>query len=321
MQERYPFLDPVTHKRIPEPPVKKETVIAPESAPYVWAEIIERNPVTEVVLAHYPPAPHGSSGRFETRVYPALNVLGYLRKGLWPKVALGQSELVAISSLVGTVSTGENPEEAQIISGLRFYGEEIIEPQNPHSFVTLDFEYPPSPERLENISYFLGHTINDWYLLESGNSYHLILDTLVLPETLPQHWAGLVRLFTDPKDPLAHVFEGFADDLYKNCDNPNKLKRLAREIRQFAGHVDEPGEGKPTHLIDLRHLSHSLEELVAFELNEDPFEVNGLGFLRISDSPRHNSPPILVAQKVEGEVTILVPLKDPFENPQLKLAI
>ena len=292
-----------------------------KAAPEMWDEILRHHPeVRYLFLATYMARPHGISERKSNEVL-LVESLDILSRPWFPKRE--SIALSAISSLVGLEPNEKYDMAETKVAWVNIPGSDDCPYRFvPQSFVLLDLEVSPSGENSKRIVLSLSSLEDDWYLLDSGGSYHLIVDKLVEPQDLPKYWGKIINLFatyTNASNLAGMV--GIGNGLIDNFNNRRWLRALARDLKEDFGHIDDSDFSKDVFLIDLRHLAISINELVDFLETEEVKK--GFCFLRTSNHPKYPSPPLLIAQKSGKKVIIYKSENSSFQDRerQLKLTI
>ena len=181
-----------------------------------------------------------------------------------------------------------------------------IRPENQKSFVFVDFESPPSQESLQLILTSLKDWESDWYLLDSGGSFHLVINKLVDPKILPKYYGQLIMdISKNLSWPKSSLYGHIGKYLIENYNNPKKLKAWAASVLEIFGHIDDPSDtNKLVFPIDMRYFAHVVEAISNGTFDES--------YLRVSS--KHGSVPVLIAQQTEGKVLIYKCQDDPFDR-------
>ncbi|MDO8609029.1 MAG: hypothetical protein Q7R95_00620, partial [bacterium] len=134
----------------------------------------------------------------------------------------------------------------------------------------------------------------DWYLFDSGGSFHLVIDKLVELKDIPKYYGQLIMDMAKNMSPTKSKLYGHIGKyLIENADNKKNLKQWINSVLEKFGHVDEgSANGKLVFPIDMRYIAHVLEGLENGTINE--------GYLRVSE--KHGSVPVLIAQQVSGQI-------------------
>ena len=190
-----------------------------------------------------------------------------------------------------------------------------IDAVRKRSFIFIDFESPPTSQALKLIVKSLQNWRSDWYLLDSGGSFHLIIDKLVRPTELPLHYGQLIMDVAFNLPPNRAKFWGHIGlSLIQSAGNSEKISRWKQNTYSGVGHIENSiTDGLPVFPIDLKYICHSLNPVANLGLYDE-------GFLRVSS--RHGSVPILKALQDKGQVYIFKYPHDPFgRQPELPLGI
>lgn len=151
-------------------------------APDVWKDILKKYPVVSLTGATYRSI-HGQPSRNQPispsrALYrPSEEVLTAFRT----RDCLDPDPLFALGSVVY----------------LLFKDKEGRRKVEDMAFLTIDFDCTKSNENLTTITNTLGNVAKTvpWTVLDSGNSYHAIIDALLPPENIPGIMAKSFRLF------------------------------------------------------------------------------------------------------------------------------
>lgn len=267
----------------------------------VWEEIVDRYPRLIAMLAYatYETRPHGALAQDTKVILPRSRFSSHLLEGKHhiPGVKL------AISTTIGT-NWGQDIDYVE--DGA------IDRIKNPMQFLAVDFECQNSQANLTRIVDVLDQDYKfvDWYLFDSGNGFHLIVDGPIPVQHVPLHYGRMVSSFAlKGGGYLSHLYKGFGEDLQKYNLMPSKLMPICTDIlRTFVHREDKVGKGH-VFIIDLRHVAHSILEML-----------DGLpsGFLRVSD--KYGSQPVLIARHTYDEGIVIFSAENyPFGNTTLAL--
>jgi len=174
----------------------------------VWKNLLENHPeVVRQTSKVYANHPHGQTADQEITVLPRERIV-------WSDDALqyyGQpNEIKAIGARVQILPPDFDP-RLEYSGAYRFFcdGEALtIDPKNERSFIFFDFESHPSQELLDLTLRSLKRWNMNWYLLDSGGSYHLIIDKLVKPEATPKFYGGLIMDMAENLPTEKSIFYG-----------------------------------------------------------------------------------------------------------------
>jgi len=312
-------LNPETLKVVPPSPVSEIEVDSLTPATVIWGRLLKKHPeIISIDIAHYPSQAHGTSDRYWTHTIPAMVAEQTLTKGLVPNANERLEDAFAISSLVG-VSVSKDPiDDREGYYALWIEGGSKY-PEAYRAFVTLDLETQANDRTLRSILNPLSHIDCNWYLLQSGASYHLILDDLVSPKELINNWAGLINLLNPTpswEESLGHLnfFRRYdiGDALRQAGNDVVSLRRLVQELLPEFGHIDQPDKLKQTRLVDVRWVLHSIGEICDLLEGRN----TSAAFLRISGSKRYESPPLLTAEKDNLGLKVYRPKSNVFMSKQ-----
>lgn len=186
-----------------------------------------------------------------------------------------------------------------------------IEPDSEMSFIFIDFESEPSVETLNLILNTFKEWRQDWYLMDSGGSYHLIIDELIESIAVPYRLGEAIVDLAKNLPPIKSKFYGsIGDFLLKNWYKEEKLKPWVKDIFNYFGHKEDPiSEGKYLFPIDMRYIAHVVGGFIEGNYSENNLRV----------SSKHGSVPIMVAKKTGEIITIFDNSKNSFNRKQMTL--
>lgn len=291
--------------------IRTEQVGAHQTVFDVWGKIYKKHPeITKQTAKVYSVRPHGLLADQEVEVLPRERIeLSLDERFFW-----GNPPLVkAIGAIVEVRPEDYDPQLEYSEWGHWTDGDFLkISPDGRRVIPLVDFESEPTDEFLDICIRTLGAWKEDYYLLDSGGSFHLVIAELFLSTALP---ACFGRLITDMateigsvRSPLLGAIGGY---LSKYWWDRERIKGWSREVLEKFGHVEDPVKlGLLTFPIDMRYLAHVLDGMSE--------GLDDQGFLRVSS--KHGSVPVLRAQQVDGEVTVFYCPNDPFDRRQLRLA-
>jgi hypothetical protein len=169
-----------------------------------------------------------------------------------------------------------------------------IDQKRSKSFIFVDFESHPGPELLELAIKTLKDWSSDWYLFDSGGSFHLVIDKLVELKDIPKYYGQLIMDMAKNMSPTKSKLYGHVGKyLIENSNDKHKLKLWTSSVLEKFGHIDEGSKnGKLVFPIDMRYIAHVLEGLENGTINE--------GYLRVSE--KHGSVPVLIAQQRDNQI-------------------
>lgn len=277
----------------------------------VWKEIFEkRQDVMRQTAKVYADHPHGQPEDQQVVVLPRERIV-------WNLDELNffgqQGEIKAIGAHVEVRPKDFDPEIDYSGAG-RWYndGEPLeINPRSERAYIFVDCESPPTNEMLGlSIKTLRGWNM-DWYLLNSGGSFHIIIDKLVSLEALPKYYGQLIMdMARNMSLEKSKLYGHIGKYLFDNFDNKHKLRLWTESIREKIGHIEDPiSSGKLVFPLDLKYFIHIIDALIEGRDDE--------GFLRVSS--KHGSVPVLKAQQINGDITIYESEKDPFDQKQFAL--
>ncbi|PIZ60772.1 hypothetical protein COY20_00840 [Candidatus Shapirobacteria bacterium CG_4_10_14_0_2_um_filter_40_12] len=169
----------------------------------------------------------------------------------------------------------------------------------------------------------------NWSLLDSGGSYHLVLDNRGFNAgQLIQTYAELIQLFSpDSSIVNRNVAELFAQDITLGSElidipfgdtmirDQEMIRQACYRVLQDFRHPDTPNDGRPTFFLDIRFIAHAILQILKFyNGNTDSF-----GTLRITAGKNYSSPPVLIARSIEHQVALYKYSQAPFVRLQQRL--
>lgn len=293
------------------------------TAPEVVYRLLEKHPeIIQISLAAYSPHPHGTNpGDLYNQFIPVSEELSNLAESQWRRTFLHlDPEIVAIGSAVTICSSADCDHSLQSHFAKQLWLWSLWhEGENgpkglQRSFIFLDIE-TNRPEIVDKLGEMLEGVSSDWYIINSGEGFHVILDRLVALEDLATEYGRILTFFGERMG--SQGLKAWGEDLQRDGNKAERVFLWCDRVLRFCGHVDEPlsEERKEVHLIDLRHVAHSLQMIEGYRhwLAQNstvtnfgpgydfPDEIGG-AYLRISPKKRGGLPPVLVAQR-EGLVT------------------
>ena len=297
--------------------------------PMLIGKILDAHPeILQVSMASYAPRPHGVvSADFYRGYFPVMTEKHTLVEGSWRVTHPMEKEIIAIGSTVDVCdekgcrhSDGEH--EDVMLDIWDSWHDGIPRPYGiQKSFIFIDVE-THGDQTLGVTKKVLAGVDYDWYLLDSGAGYHVILDKLVGVDQVAIEYGNIITQFGEHLSKPGLV--GWGRDLIENGRNEQKVESWCRDVLLSCGHIDEPiyKSGKEVHILDLKHTAHSLLRVQAMtkaiRIEKGPFmypysEVGG-AYLRISPKRSDGLLPILVAQSVGG---VQKDFNNPFQNDHL----
>jgi hypothetical protein len=277
----------------------------------VWQGILDKRPeIVRQTVKLYSNRPHGAPDDQRVEVLP-------IERIKWSHDELqffgNHPDVKAIGATVEVRPRDFDPQIDYSGADRWFNGGDIldIDPRHQKSFIAFDFESPPSNELLQLTINSLKDWGMDWYLLDSGGSFHLVIDKLVNPKDLPKYFGQLIMdISKNLSYPKAKLYGHIGKYLILNSDNPRNLTKWADSVLEKFGHVDDhPDSGKLVFPIDMRYLAHVIQAFAKGNVDE--------GYLRVSS--KHGSVPVLIAQQVDGKVIVYECQDDPFDRRQPRL--
>lgn len=277
-----------------------------------WADLLKRLPVVAVTGVNYYPAAHGQpSANLPWNDHQGMLLENDLAENRWPtyrrygglKEKLGQQ--FALGSLVYAMFAGS---DGPPFASRKAWAKHLCYEQEnslgeltergmvtPMAWVMVDFDCPTGKSNLAAILKILRETypLGSWSVFDSGGSYYFLLEDLVNVKNVPWHWGKLITNFAWTAPPnRRHIFEGIGRDLQTYWNNPVKLSRLSHDIPDMICHYDDPPGEKLPFIIDLRHMAHSLRELLRYFRKK----TGSFAYLRLSQKRPYDLPPIAVAK-------------------------
>jgi len=277
----------------------------------VWKRILEKHPeVVKQTAKVYANRPHGETADQQVEVLPRERIVwSDDERSFW-----GQpNEIKAIGARVERRPQDYDSRIDYSGAGRWFNDGDVLDIDKGHerSFVMIDFESEPSKELLELTFKTLKDWRSDWYLLDSGGSFHLIIDKLVSPEILPKYFGQLIMdLARYLQSTKSMLYGHLGKYLIENCNDKRKLRLWIEDVLEKFGHKDEPiNSGRLVFPIDMKWIAHVIEAIIDNNHND--------GYLRVSS--KHGSVPVLIAQQVEEHITIFQSSNASFNRNQPRL--
>ena len=276
----------------------------------VWEGIYKKHPeITKQTAKGYSTRPHGLLVDQDVEVLPRERIeLGLDERFFW-----GNPPLVkAIGAAVEVRPEDYDPQLDYSEWGRWTDGNFLkISPSEKRVIPLVDFESEPTDKFMDVCIGTLRGWREDWYLLDSGGSFHLVIAELILPTALPVCFGKLITDMAaeigSVRSPLLGAIGGY---LSKYWWDRERLKSWSEEVLDKFGHIDDPVKlGKLVFPVDMRYLAHVVGAISEGRDDE--------GFLRVSS--KHGSVPVLKAQQVDGTVTVFRCPNDPFDRRQLRL--
>lgn len=288
------------------------------TAPEFFGNLFDRHPeILQISMASYTQAPHGVPSADIYREYlPILDEKRTLAEGRWRITHPMAREIVAIGSMVDVCNTEgcthsfQSHDDILVDIWWRWHDGDFRPCGSQKSFIFLDIEVH-NHETLEIIrEVLLPGADCDWYVLDSGAGFHIVLDKLVDLDVLAEEYGFIILFFGMYLGDTA--LEGWGNDLACHGKEVGKVRDWCHDVLEVCGHVDEPlsGTRKEAHVLDLRHTAHSLlrvlesqDALVEYSAGENfpSRAIHGFGgaYLRISPKRQGELPPVLIAQKTD----------------------
>ena len=285
-----------------------------------WSRLLEQYPIVAVTGTNYYPLVHGlPSSNIPLQEHKGMLLENDLANNQWPVTGplpcdqgwegRDRRQMFAMGSLVYLWIDEKDPPP---FNGVKLWAKYLIYEREmslndlvksrmviPKALVMTDFDCPNTDENLDRLTRVLcrNYGFADWTVFDSGGSFHLVLSGLVDPKHIPWHYGRLIKSFADTTLPCRRqIFEGIGNDLQSFWDNPFKIKKVCGDILGMICHYDEVVDKGIPFMVDLRHIAHSLMELLGFlETGRGSF-----GYLRISDNPKYTLPPIVISKQING---------------------
>jgi hypothetical protein len=279
----------------------------------VWERILNRHPeIIKQPAVMYSQIPHGQTANEQVEVLPIERIIWDLDSG--ENGFYGQAGFQkAIGSRVEIGPPDLDPTLCSPEAGYWFNDGEIltIDPRHEKFFIFVDLESKPSNEALGLFKKALKNWGTDWYLLDTGKGFHLIIDRLVSSKDLPKYYGQLIMDVARELGPIKNKLYGHIGKyLIDNHDNNEKLGKWANDILEKFGHIEDSiNLGKLVFPIDLRYVAHFIEKIISNQ--------SDLICLRVGEE--HGSVPILKALQINNQITIFEYKNDPFNRKQLSL--
>ena len=278
----------------------------------VFSSILSRHPeVIQISMAAYRPLPHGAATvDFQRDYFPVVTEKVVLAEGKWRTSNDKSKEIVALGSVVDVCNEPEcnhSPKSHYEINQIASERPHTYPFGQPQSFVFVDME-AYSPETYQVTKRVLTENVpQDWYILNSGAGFHVIIDHLVPLDSLAGEYGNLINCFG--RHLSKPTLSAWGHDLIHSSGNVDKIKSWCHDVLKSCGHAHEP-TNLQVHLIDMRYLAHSLlraletqrliKEFNLAPVNREVFssEIIGAAYLRVSAKrPGDSTSPELIAQK------------------------
>lgn len=279
----------------------------------VWERILNRRPeIIKQPAVMYTQIPHGQIANEQVEVLPIERIVWDLdsgESGFYGQAGFQKAigARVEIEPL-GLDSTLVSPEAGRWFND----GETLtIDPHHEKSFVFVDLESKPSNETLELFIKALKNWETDWYILDTGNGSHLIIDHLTPSKDLPKYYGQLIMDVARELGPVKSKLYGHIGRyLIENSGDDHKLGAWAKDIIEKFGHIEDPvSSGRLIFPIDLRYVAHTIEKII----------INRPDLICLRVGAKYGSVPILKALQVDRQVTVFEYKNDPFDRKQLSL--
>ncbi len=288
------------------------------TAPELWTFILGRNfigphPIVRLQGAHYVPALHGS----QSHDVPLADGAGYLvnldfsrgqlpraKRERAPRRRMQRTDPIFAIASPFDVWTGRDFDPRTRGSKTKtreFFGSHRLTDLRkerklwPYAMVTADFDCPNTRENLIRIGQALNSGQNRYrWILDSGNSFHLVEEELFNPKYYPLYIGQLILDFADTAPEFRrHIIRAYGQDLTASWKDFDRLERWSAEVLRIFKHYDDPGKDGLTFILDMRHLAHSLHEWLLFMKTG----TGGFGYLRIIGKRPGEKPPHVVIMK------------------------
>lgn len=279
----------------------------------VWERILNRHPeIVKQPAVMYTQIPHGGTANEQVEVLPIERIVWDLDSG--ESGFYGQAGFhKAIGAQVEIGASDLDPTLASPEAGSWFNdGETLtIDPHRERSFVFVDLESEPNNETLGLFIKALKNWETDWYILDTGNGSHLIIDHLTPSRDLPKYYGRLIMDVAMELGPAKSKFYGHLGKyLIDNCHDGKKLGKWARDILEKFGHIEDPASlGKLVFPMDLRYVAHFIEKTIS----------NRPDLICLRVGTKYGSVPVLKALQVDKQIAVLEYKNDPFNRKQLSL--
>ena len=160
----------------------------------VWERILDKHPeIVKQSVVMYSQIDHGQTANDQIEILPKERIVwsldseedgfygqdGY-QKAIGARVEIGPPDL---DPTLVSPEAGSWFNDAEILA---------INPQNEKSFIFVDLESKPNNETLRLFTKSLKNWGMDWYILDTGGGFHLIIDRLVSSKDLPKYYGQLI---------------------------------------------------------------------------------------------------------------------------------
>lgn len=281
----------------------------------VWQILLKRKhpEIVKQAVVLYESAPHGQSVTKRTEILPRERIVWDLNGG--EEAFYGEPGLQKAIGAQVEVNYCLDPNLVSPEASRWFNDGEtlVIKPDKEKSFIFVDIESGPNSYSLDLLVRALKNWKIDWYILNSGNGLHLIIDHLVPSKNLPKFYGQLIMdVAWELGSPKSMLYGHIGKYLIENCGNDKKLMVWTNDILSTVGHVDDSiTQGKYVFPIDLRYIAHSIDDITRGQAE--------LVCLRVSS--KHGFIPTLLASQINRSVTIFEYEQDPFRGKQPSLPI
>jgi len=200
-----------------------------------------------------------------------------------------------------------------------------------YSFSCLvDLDCAIDPLNVQMVIKTLGKSsFSNWSLLDSGGSYHLMLDNCGFNASqLIQTYAELIRLFSLDSPIVSRNVAGlFVQDIIVGSElmdipfgetmmrDQEMVRQACYRVLQDFRHPDTLNDSRPTFFLDIRFIAHAILQIMQF-YNGD---IDSFGTLRITAGKNYPTPPVLIAKSEDHQVTLFRYNQAPFVRSQLRL--
>jgi len=276
----------------------------------IWQNIFAVHPeVTKFSAIEFLVHPHGQSTIPEIRVLPREEIDWGNRdtNQFWGRVG----DTTTTTAIGARVEVRPKDYESGLDysqTGRYLNNGELLEIKHDRekSFILLDFESRPGQELISLTTAALSRTKENWYLLDSGNSYHLIIDKLVSPLQLIESYGQFIVAVSEQLPPVkGNFYKLIGQYLLDNSCDCRKLNLWINEVLKNFGHLGEPvSSGKLVFPIDMRWVAHVINAIIFDDINDS--------YLRVSR--KHGSVPVLIAMQENGQKTIFASESEVFNH-------
>lgn len=330
-----------------------------ETAPMLWARVLEENGIAAITGAWYPSYTHGVEVVNRGALFRTKEVSADLRKGIvpggdqifaigsiafgrWCK-ALSDTKIEARKSQSPIILSTSNPIRSvgPQLSFLKDVGSwkpssplqsEIRSNPSRQYFVLLDFECEVDELNQQRIIEVLKLHPKDWSLLISDGSYHVVFESTVCTHfSLIQEYGRIIKMFTlAAQNSLSHIFTAFGDDFEHGAE-----EKVINENFPYYSRMEDEARvvvGCNAILTAVSHINKPVREGLTFILDLrhmahtilDLIKANHegtdrLGVLRITTKPGYDRPPLVIARKRGKRLIQYKTSENLYDRKQLRL--